>query len=107
MKRKEGDMLYQQGDVLIEAVSEIPEGGKEIRNRITLAEGEVTGHAHVMTGNGLVGVVVGGEIYLTVKEPSKVVHEEHEAIVVQPGIYRVRKVREFDHFEEEARDVAD
>ena len=100
-------MYYQQGDVLIEAITVVPDGGEKLSNRIVLAEGEATGHAHVMTGKGLKGVAVGGDIYLTVKQPSEVTHEEHGTILVQPGTYRVRKVREYDHFEEEARDVAD
>ena len=49
----------------------------------------------------------GSTKYLAVKEPVKVTHEEHGVIDLPVGTYRVRKVREYDHFAEEAREVQD
>ena len=98
---------YQQGDVLVKSVSEIPSGGKVIRGRVVLAEGEATGHAHVMTGKNVLAYVVAGQMYLDVSAPTEIKHEEHGPIVIQPGKYRVDNVQEYDHFAEEARRVAD
>lgn len=36
-----------------------------------------------------------------------VVHEEHYPVEVPPGDYQVGRVREYDHFAEEARRVID
>ena len=73
-------------------------------NRV-LAEGEITGHAH----RADVGEVIeadGRRIFATDK-PAKVVHEEHHTVAVPPGKHEVRKVKEYDHFLEESREVAD
>ena len=44
-------MLYQQGDVLMREVDSIPEG-LEVKEDGILAEGEATGHAHRILGEG-------------------------------------------------------
>lgn len=98
---------YQQGDILVKSVDEIPAEGQLIKGRIVLAEGEVTGHAHVITGKSVLAYVVAGQMYIDVSAPTEIKHEEHGPIVIQPGKYRVDHVREYDHFEEEARYVAD
>jgi hypothetical protein len=41
------------------------------------------------------------------KNPHELTHQEHGNIVLEPGTYRVDRVREYDHFAEEARRVAD
>lgn len=73
-------------------------------NRV-LAEGEVTNHAH----RADVGEVIeqeGRRLFVT-DRPAKVNHEEHKTVTVPPGQHEVRRVKEFDHFAEEAREVAD
>jgi len=90
---------YRQGDVLLIRVDQLPsttipvprEGG-----RIILAEGELTGHAHVVeaaTAELLEDVT--GLRFLSIKEPGRLVHEEHAAIGIDPGIYRVVRQREY------------
>ena len=103
-------MLIQQGDVLLVKVDSIPlEAIEKVRSErgIVLAEGEVTGHAHVITDHDVKMFVAGPMIFLSVTKPSKILHEEHKAIAVPEGIYEVRKVQEYDHFAEEARNVTD
>lgn len=70
-----------------------------------LAEGEQTGHAHV-ADVGEVIEVNGQKVFATDK-PAKISHEEHKTVSVPPGKYETKKVREFDHFVEETREVAD
>lgn len=99
--------LYQQGDVLIQAAT-IPAGQRKPAGRV-LAHGEVTGHAHRLTeaSDGLL-VEIDGVLYLSVgARGAEIVHEEHLPISLPPGEYRVRRVREYDHFAEEARQVRD
>ena len=113
-------MLYQQGDVLIELVEEIPSEAKKCDTKggsYVLAEGEVTGHSHTVdsgvatlletkdsTGkrNGLFMEVFGAKGAGVV-----IKHQEHKKIKVPNGKYRVRQVREYDHFEGEARHIRD
>ncbi len=105
-------MIIQQGDVIIESIEAIPaeaKKGKLKAGNIILAEGETTGHAHRITEVAGVTFREGadGMFYLQNREKLSVTHEEHNTVSVPPGIWRVRKVQEYDHFAEEARAVAD
>jgi len=73
-----------------------------------LAEGEVTGHAHVLEDPTI--EVFEGENGLRefqTESPTRVVHEEHNPIEIPVGNFASGKVLEFDHFAEEARQVRD
>ena len=106
--------LYQQGDVLVELVEKTE--GLELKKKaknLVLAEGEVTGHKHLLTleEDEINYDVLEGQIVFTISKDATITHEEHHAIVLPPTreneIYRVRRVREYDHFAEEAREVRD
>jgi hypothetical protein len=98
--------MYRQGDILIlplgeEAVAATVLGlspaPRDPRGRLVLALGEVTGHAHAVVGPG--------ELYrsadplvpacLHVPSGARVVHEEHGAISLPRGWYRVVRQREY------------
>lgn len=105
-------MIIQQGDVIIERIEAIPAETKKgtlKAGNIILAEGEVTGHAHRITQVAGVTFREGadGMFYLANPKELSVTHEEHHTVTIPPGTWRVRKVREYDHFAEEARAVAD
>jgi hypothetical protein len=98
---------YQQGDVTIQP-ARIPDGAHKDAGRI-LAHGEVTGHAHRLTeaSDGLL-VEIDGQLYLRVGAGgATITHEEHKAVEIPAGEYRVGRVQEYDHFQEEARQVRD
>jgi hypothetical protein len=64
--------------------------------RIILAEGEATGHAHAVDSpEAALLELAEGERYLRVDAPCDLVHEEHAAIVLDPGLYRVIRQREY------------
>lgn len=98
--------FFQQGDVLFVKVDEIPESKK--KNDNIVAEGEVTGHMHRVLGEDT-KVMVDSEGNLFVDAPSgtEVTHDEHGSIDVEPGQYEIRIVKEYDHLEQEVRDVQD
>ena len=109
MSKRQG---YQQGDVLILAANALPENAKPVKagaRGYVLAEGEVTGHAHVITATPDVEMYEdsNGTLWLKVGVESEVTHEEHHAQTVAPGIYEVRRVVEVDPFADEIRAVAD
>lgn len=102
--------VYQQGDVLLFAVDVLPTEAKPRKTDprgLVLAEGEATGHAHVIHDSGCALLEAEDKTYLTVKKGATVVHEEHKEVTVPPGTYEVRKVREVDPFSEEVRSVRD
>ena len=97
---------YQQGDVTIKPVAEIPAGAAPKQGRV-LREGEATGHAHVATGEGVELFIHDGTLYMRAPSGARVVHEEHEAQEIPPGTYVIGAVREYDHFAEDVRPVFD
>lgn len=104
--------LKQQGDVLFFLVDKLPEALKaHIDPRpghVTFAEGEVTGHYHACIADGVQAFEdESGTLYLSVEKSATVHHQEHGAVVLDPGKYRIGKVREVDPFEQAVRDVAD
>lgn len=94
-------MKYRQGDVLIATVEKVPECLKQVpldRGRVILAYGEVTGHAHAVEGDVeflAADLEEMGERFLRVASEAEVVHDEHDAIALPPGDYRVVRQREY------------
>jgi hypothetical protein len=91
---------YRQGDVLLVRTRsrELHEATLVPRDhgRIILALGEATGHAHAIASTHAdLLEVEGGERYLHVDGPAALTHEEHGAIELEPGFYRVIRQREF------------
>lgn len=107
----------RQGDVLLIRLEQAPEAfvaevGRRLdrvardRGRLVLAEGEATGHAHVIESDEaellredeqLLDPGQAVELYLLVHgaEPVPLVHEEHASLPVPPGVYRVVRQREY------------
>jgi hypothetical protein len=104
--------MYRQGDVLIVPVDAIPEGVEPIareNDRVVLAHGEATGHAHAIRGDraalfrdpmlAAIFMHVAGDASVTLE------HDEHATIDLPPGNYRIVRQREYDP--RAVRDVAD
>ncbi|MBF0119910.1 MAG: hypothetical protein HQK79_13830 [Desulfobacterales bacterium] len=102
-------MLYQQGDVLIESIQSIPTEAlikDRENNKYIIAKGEATGHAHLIEDP--VALYFHKEtFYILAKIEFQIIHEEHLPLSVPKGIYQIRKVREYDHFFEETKEIAD
>lgn len=111
--------LFAQGDILIERVTDIQPSGTilppTLEGETVLAEGELTGHRHAIReavtmfrDDGLArdipsGLYVG---HVRVEGPAaRLEHNEHDAIVLPRGTYRVRRQRELEP--RDARVVAD
>jgi len=96
--------MYRQGDVLVVPVSEnkVPAGlvpaPRDRSGRMVLAYGEATGHAHVVTGEGLSLLCLPDDLeamFLHVRVYGRISHEEHSAIGLPAGYYRVVRQREY------------
>ena len=72
--------------------------------RAILAHGEHTGHFHEAHGDG---VALYDDGVLEAPHGAEVTHQEHAPVQIPPGTYDRSIVQEFDHFAEEARNVAD
>ena len=94
--------MYRQGDVLIVAVDSVPGKLDPVEregDRIILAHGEVTGHAHAIKAEGaaLFRDPKLMAMFLTVGAdgPVALEHEEHDTIHLPPGNYQVIRQREY------------
>ena len=86
-------MKYRHGDVLIKKVDAVK--GKKLKH-LTLAEGEVTGHAHRITQGEAELYEENGVLYLHVESESALLtHEEHKEIALPKGDYEITIQREY------------
>jgi hypothetical protein len=103
--------IYRQGDVLIVSVKEFPANLDPVERengRVVLAHGEVTGHAHAIEGEGaaLFRAPKLMAVFITITGgPAALEHQEHDPMVIPPGVYRV--IRQRKYAPEEIRNVAD
>jgi hypothetical protein len=102
--------LYAQGDILIERLDDSPISGQILRaadcGAVVVAAGELTGHHHMLYGSvtfyrdDALARDIPDSLYmghLTVKGGgARLEHEEHAAIVLERGTYRVRRQRQLD-----------
>jgi hypothetical protein len=99
--------MYRQGDVLIVPIAEaaapalvsgLKPIGRDPRERMILALGEATGHAHAVVGQGALYPAAAPlePMYLHLPQGGRVVHEEHAMITLPPGWYRVVRQREYE-----------
>ena len=88
--------MLRQGDVLLREVLELPAGVKRIKTagRVILAKGEATGHNHTLPETAEL-YELDGRTWVVVPEISELVHQEHDAIQIAPGIYWVVRQREY------------
>lgn len=97
--------IVAQGDIYIRRVDSLPNGlvRVERENGKLIVTHSETGHHHVMSG-GVVEMYRPKEnfdwdAWLVVSEPSALEHlrtfDTHESILFEPGIYHVRRQREY------------
>lgn len=91
---------YRQGDVLLVKLDlkEVPEGAtrEPSEDRVVLAYGEVTGHAHAIDPTSASLYRWHNDRLLEANAGATLVHEEHSAITLEPGFYRVVQQREYE-----------
>lgn len=106
-------IMYRQGDVLLLQIDEIPTEASacNVKGDVILAYGEATGHAHRLAPELVKPFAKGGiwsptaERFIQAAEGATLTHEEHGAIALAPGNYRVIQQREYSP--SEIRHVAD
>jgi hypothetical protein len=100
-------MQIRHGDVWLETVEDVDPAARPTAGRV-LAYGEVTGHAHALTDDGLLYEAPDGTVYIRVPvKGTTLTHEEHGTVTLAPGTYRVRQQREYDPYAQVARQIVD
>lgn len=95
--------MWRQGDLLIEEVGKI-EGKLQKDNVIAL--GEMTGHSHKLE-KGKVYKGKKGEKFLNLPKKSKIVHQEHKALNLKKGKYKVTRQKQYKPKKKKAVRVQD
>ncbi len=88
----------QQGDVLYEKISSLPKDVKEVSRQnglIVVMHGE-QGHTHAIADIDAMFFEKDGVFYLQNSKKVTLTHEEHKHQVIEPGIWKIRQVREKD-----------
>jgi hypothetical protein len=95
-KGEEVTILKRQGDILLQLteIGELaPRDSLENIADGVIARGEVTGHAHRVVGGTLYSQY--GTLRVVAEEGTKVVHDEHADLELEPGIWLVRNQEEY------------
>jgi hypothetical protein len=97
----------RQGDVKIDPIAKLPEGlvpQPRDEGLAVLAYGEVTGHKHAFHEPHVQLLANDNQLFMVITgAPATLYHEEHDPITFAPGIYEVRKQREFIEGDEPIR----
>ena len=113
MKTKTVPHTIRQGDLLLIRVASAPAGlvQKPTKDgKLTIGYGEVSGHNHVLenavwvvgedvTQNDLREFALGNKtfpVFVVVEEPTRLVHQEHSALMIDPGFFQVIRQREYE-----------
>jgi hypothetical protein len=88
--------MYRHGDVLIAPIDRIPADARPHPGAV-VAHGEATGHSHRFEQPPAVALFRrGDQLFVEVlADSARIVHEEHHAIDVPRGTYRVWRQREY------------
>ena len=98
----------QQGDVLVRLLPLMPKGKRTLiaKGRCVIAHGE-SGHSHVIESEDAELIKIGERMLLDLKSDSVLTHEEHKQIALEPGIYEIGRVNEYDYLSKMVRKVQD
>jgi len=90
----------RHGDVDIFQITKEEVKGEILKHKgsFILAEGETTGHHHVITADKMEIRKTEHGYILTLKSDGTLTHPEHKTLVIPKGDYYVDKEREVDHF---------
>ena len=100
--------IRRQGDLILKRVEETGVEGTPIKD-LVLAEGEVTGHRHILVAE-VGSTIVGTATKFTLKGTAKLLHPEHTKFadrVLTSGTYVVIHEVERDPAEDVIRQVQD
>jgi len=87
--------VYRQGDVILEQV-EISQHDLDLYAKLESNKLEIrseNGHSHVMNSIKLYRYHIGQVV--VVEKPTPLVHEQHPTLIIEPGVYRIRFVRDW------------
>jgi hypothetical protein len=103
-------MIYRHGDLILQQRTQLP---KKLlswhRHRsIVLAEGETSGHKHVVNAaTPILFVHQNNKQFIELETYGALTHEEHKEITLPPGIYEITKEQEYDYINSQTLNAID
>ena len=97
--------IFRHGDLLIRKIWSIPSDAVQKSTNI-LAEGEATGHHHILNGSHQI-FETDEATYFEAKQELSIEHPEHNTIIIPKGIYTVVHERSFNQCEDIEIEVID
>ena len=87
--------MYRQGDILFKKITALPVHLKEKPDNV-VAGGEGSAHAHMLVNGDLFQLGNSDpKLYIRTHDNSRLIHEEHLPIRLEPGVYEVIRQREY------------
>ncbi|MFX1503453.1 MAG: hypothetical protein ACFFDH_20995 [Promethearchaeota archaeon] len=93
-KSQLGSKIYRQGDILFRKIDTLPTGLKEKPDKV-VAEGEETGHAHILVNGAVFELLNSESLYIQSGQETRIIHDEHLPIKLEAGNYQVIRQREY------------
>ena len=106
-------LIFRQGDILFQRVSDLPKDVSQIPNSLTVALGEITGHHHSFKTQSQVLLYKNGSsqdptaVQVLEKEGAVLEHQEHLPLVLPEGVYEVKREQEYNPFTQQIQRTAD
>ena len=96
-QKQTGPLQIRQGDILLTKIDdEIMQPIKPVRGMLVLARGELTGHAHTVPAEDASLLLdTSGGMILEVNRRTRLVHQEHAPIDLEPGAYEVSRQQDY------------
>ena len=86
--------IYRQGDILFKKIEALPTDLIAKPDNV-VADGEQTGHSHVLDNGALYELINTENLYIKANGKTKITHNEHFPIKLESGNYEVIRQREF------------
>ena len=94
--KRQGDVLFMHEGL---ELTELPAGEQTViprdNGRVVVAYGEVTGHAHATVAPDVQQIEIDNIRWLYAPDEFVIDHEEHDALTLAPGVWRVVYQREY------------
>jgi len=86
--------IYRQGDILFKKIERLPNNLNEKTDKV-VAEGEETGHAHILLDGALFELINSESLFIKSDQTTRIIHDEHLPIKLESGNYQVIRQREY------------
>ena len=105
-------IYFRQGDILLEKIDKLPSQQiqiDKIQNQDNIIAHGESGNQHRMNSQVLIfeDKKTKDRYIQVLSQETELVHQEHEKLQIPQGLYKIRREREYNGFEQSIRQVRD